>query len=663
MVELAVRAPVPATTPVPGVARRIDSSALSAWTLAFALVTYLSLRGGGYDVIVRSEAGVAVWWIVLLTALAGILPTRFGLRGWVAIALLAGFALWTGLAVGWSESAEQSVIELGRMAAYLGVLVLAIALQGHTAARHTINGLASAIGLVTVLAVLSRLHPQAFPANPDFQFLGPVSGRKLSYPLGYWNALADFSAMGFPLLLAVTVGGRTLAGRALAAATLPLVPVCVDLTLSRGGAIALGVGLVVFLVLTPRRLEALATIAVTAVAAAILLRATSERSALTTGLPTHAAIAQGTSLLWIALTVCLGVALLQVAISLAAEHLNRPALLAPDRRGTAIGAAAVVVVLIVLAVAANAPAKLSHAWHDFQQPSGVVTPGNENSIFTRLEAANGNSRYQFWQSAVHAAETHPWRGIGPGTFQFWWAQHATAPGFIRNAHSLYFETLAETGVIGLALLGGLLLWFIAVAVHRALTESPRLRLWLAGATAGLAVFMFSAAVEWVWQLAAIAAAALILGAVIVAGRDEPAEESPARARRAPVRPLLVVLAAVALGAVLVPFAGQLAIRRSQAAAARGDLATALADSHAAERLQPYAASAHLQEALVLEAAGRLGPAAAAARVATTDSPTDWTTWLTLARIDARRGATTAALAELRRARTLNYRSSLFATPP
>jgi O-antigen ligase len=658
-----------ATAPATGIARRIDARALSAWTLAFALVTYLALRGGGYDILVRSQAGVAVWWIVLLGALVGMLPTRFGLRGWVAIVLLAGFALWTGLAIGWSESAEQSVIELGRIAAYLGVLVLAIAVQGRTAARHTINGLASAIGLVTVLAVLSRLHPQAFPANPDFQFLGPVSGSKLSYPLGYWNALADFAAMGFPLLLAVAVGGRTLPGRGLAAATLPLVPVCVYLTISRGGAVALGVGVVVLLALTPRRLETLATLAVTAIAAAILLRATSERSALRTGLPTHAAIAQGTTLLWIAMIVCLGIGFLQVAIALAFAHLDRPAALVPDRRTTTKLALGLAAALIVVALAAGAPGKLTHAWHDFKQPSGVVTPGNENSIFSRLQAANGNSRYQFWQSAFHAAETHPWRGIGPGTFQFWWAQHATAPGFIRNAHSLYFETLAETGIIGIALLGGLLMWFVAVAVRRAFIEPPGLRLWLASATASLVVFLFSASVEWVWQLAAMAAAALVLGAVIVAGRDETDEPAPATrpswtrlTRPAVSRALLAGLALVALAAVLVPFGGQLAVRNSQLAAARGALTTALADSRAAERLQPYASSAYLQEALVLEAAGELDGAAVAARVATADSPTDWTTWLTLARIDARRGATTAALAELRQARRLNPLSTLFTVP-
>ena len=103
MVELAVRVPEPAPAPVLRISRRIDWPALAAWALAFVLVTYLSLRGGGYDIVARSQVGVAVWWIVWLGALAGLLPTRFGARGWVAVALLGGFAAWTGLAVSWTS--------------------------------------------------------------------------------------------------------------------------------------------------------------------------------------------------------------------------------------------------------------------------------------------------------------------------------------------------------------------------------------------------------------------------------------------------------------------------------------------------------------------------------------------------------------------------------
>jgi hypothetical protein len=147
--------------------------------------------------------------------------------------------------------------------------------------------------------------------------------------------------------------------------------------------------------------------------------------------------------------------------------------------------------------------------------------------------------------------------------------------------------------------------------------------------------------------------------VIVAGRDEALPTSDASRGSGVPRAVLAVLAVVALGAVLVPLAGELSIRESQSAASAGNLNAALRDSLAAQRVEPYAAAPRLQEALVLEAAGELGPAAAAARQATIAGPTDWTNWLTLARINARRGATNAALSDLRMARELNPRSILF----
>jgi O-antigen ligase len=642
-------------------AARVDPAVIAAWTLAFAVVAYLALSNGGYDTVVRSQVGVAVWWIVLLGALAGILPGRIGRAGWVAIGLLAGFALWTGLATGWSESAERSTIELGRVATYLGVLVLAIARQGRAAARHTINGLACAIGFVTVLAVLSRLHPRWFPANDHFEFLGPGSARKLSYPLNYWNTLASFAAMGVPLLLGVALGARTLAGQALAAALLPLSALCIYLTISRGGALALVVGLVVFLLFVPRRLDALGTLVVAGLGSAILLVAASQRDALQTGAATPTAIHQGTQLIWLAVIVCGGVALLQVALGLAARHLERPALLAPNRRTTLVAALALLVVVCVIGVGAGVPGTVNDRWRDFKAPAGTVAEGSQDNVFSRLQGANGNSRFQYWQAAKNANATDPWKGIGPGTFEFWWARHPTAPGFIRDAHTLYFETLAETGIIGFALLIGLLAFLLGTAVVRSLRASPAVRMSIAAAAGALAAFMTSASVEWVWEVGAIACAVMVLGAVILAGRDEPAldeQEADSSPRRLLPRLVVSVLAMAALGAVAVPLAGALATRDSQAAAADGQVVAALEASRTAERLQPYAATPRLQRALVLDQTGALPAAAAAARSATVDEPTNWRPWFVLARIEARRGEATAAVAALRTARRLNPRSAL-----
>lgn len=666
--EFAALAPARPWTFRDRVSVRVDAPAAAAWTSAFAIVAYLALRDGGYDTVVRSQVGVAVWWIVLLSALAGVLPGRIGQAGWVAIGLLGAFAAWTGLAVGWSGNAESTVVEFGRLAAYLGILVLAISLQGSTAVRHAINGLACAIGLITVVAVLSRLHPQAFPTVRYFHFLGPASARKLGYPLNYWNGLAALVAIGVPLLLAVAVDARTVTGRAVAAATLPVCALCLYLTVSRGGVLELAFALAVFLIAVPRRLEVTATLFISAAGAAILVWAASRRAAVTAGLPTPTEMHQGTQVLVLVVIVCAGVAFLQVAIALATGQLDRPALLSPGRRATAQRGLALVAVAVAIALAAGAPSRIAHAWHDFRQPTGVVTPGNTSSVFSRLSTANGNSRYQFWQAALHANETNPWVGIGPGTFRFWWAQHPTAPDFVLNAHSLYFETLAETGIVGLALLAGLLLWFVVIAVRRLLRAPPDQRLWLAAALGGLSAFLAAAAVEWVWQLAAIAASALILGAAIVAG----GEESPAggtlpnvagsTAGRLAPRAALAVLAIAGLGAVLLPMAGAVAVANSRAAAARGDLTAAYQDSVVAERLQPYAETPRLQEALVLEAAGELEPAAAAAHAATDRGRTDSGAWITLARIDARRGDTRAALAELRQARLLDPHSTLLRLP-
>ena len=640
-----------------------DAPALAAWTLAFTLVAYLALRNGGYDTVVRSEVAVAVWWLVLLGTLAGVLPARIGAAGWVAIGLLAAFAAWTGLAIGWSESAERSSIELGRVAAHLGVLVLAIMVQGRTAARTTVNGVACAIGLVTALAVLSRLHPQAFPANDHFEFLGPGSARKLSYPLNYWNALAAFAAMGAPLLLAIAIGARTLVGQALAAAALPLSALCIYLTISRGGILALAVGLAAFLALAPRRLEAAGTLALAGAGSAILLWGTSLRDALQDGTVTSAALHEGAQVLWIAAFVCGGVALAQVALGLAARHAHRPGVLEPGRRAMARRSLAALAAVAVVAAGAGAPARVADAWRDFTAPNGAVVAGSEDNVFSRLQAANGNGRYEFWHAALDAAETDPWRGIGPGTFEFWWARHATTPGFVRDAHTLYLETLAETGIVGFALLAGVLLWLIGMAVLRALRAPETLRLWTAAAAAGLAAFLTSAAFEWVWEVAALAMAAMLLAAVLLAGRDDPlriGEPEPVHPGSALARGALAALALAALVAILVPLAATLATRDSRAAAVLGHLDAAYTDSQTAQRLQPYGATPHVQQALVLERAGLLDAAAQAARAATRDEPTNWRTWLVLARLDARRGAIAPALDELRTAQRLNPRSMLFA---
>src|SRR5215207_1595820 len=218
-------------------ARHDLGPALVGSVLPFALVLHLALRGGGYDRVVYSEVGIAVWWVLLLGALVGVLPAaRISRAGWVALALLFGFVVWTALGITWSESAERSAAEAGRMAAYLGVFALALTAQDRDGTRRTINAVAAAIVLIGLLALLSRLHPAWFPPNDAAQHL-PEVGNRLNYPLDYWNGLAALMAIGIPLVLRAALHARHLAIQVLAAAALPAMALTAYYTFSRGGAV------------------------------------------------------------------------------------------------------------------------------------------------------------------------------------------------------------------------------------------------------------------------------------------------------------------------------------------------------------------------------------------------------------------------------------------
>jgi O-Antigen ligase len=104
---------------------------------------------------------------------------------------------------------------------------------------------------------------------------------------------------------------------------------------------------------------------------------------------------------------------------------------------------------------------------------------------------SGHGRTQLWRIAWHEGRDHPILGGGAGT----WPRRAVdelglaAPA---NAHSLYLETFAELGVVGLALLLG----FLALAVRR-------------DGTLVVAALAIAAAADWDWQLPAAAFPALI----------------------------------------------------------------------------------------------------------------------------------------------------------
>jgi hypothetical protein len=308
-----------------------------------------------------------------------------------------------------------------------------------------------------------------------------------------------------------------------------------------------------------------------------------------------------------------------------------------------------VLVGLVVAVAAGVPGRLSHTWHQFTVRTNDTTGDlNRPGRFTDV---NGHGRYQLWQAAVRASETHPWRGIGPGTYQFYWAQHRSISLFVHDAHSLYLQTLAELGIIGLVFVGGFLLWVLGAGAIRAIRAGPRSGATLAAATAACVAFAVSAAYEWVWQIAVLPLIVCVLAAVIFA--RAPGSDRAAPAVRLASRITAVVVAVLALVAIGIPLAATTALRQSQSDGQGTDLSGALKEARTAQRLEPGAGAPWLQEALVFEAERDYPAAAGAALKATTNEPINWSNWLVLSRIEAELGNPQASANAYGRVRLLN----------
>jgi len=137
--------------------------------------------------------------------------------------------------------------------------------------------------------------------------------------------------------------------------------------------------------------------------------------------------------------------------------------------------------------------------------------------------AAGN-RPWYWHVAWQEAAAHPVAGRGAGTFELAWLEKQPIPESVLDAHSLYLETLAELGVVGL----GLLLLALAPPLVAALRGAT------AAAAGGYVAFLFHAGVDWDWELPAVTLAGLFCGAAAL--QRPPPQDSPAPDVSIPSKP-------------------------------------------------------------------------------------------------------------------------------
>src|SRR4051812_12933751 len=86
----------------------------------FSILLYYALRGGSYDIVVRQEESLVLWWVLMLGWISGALPRfRAPRSSWLPLAGLALLIAWTVLSLGWTESDERTLAETARALHYL----------------------------------------------------------------------------------------------------------------------------------------------------------------------------------------------------------------------------------------------------------------------------------------------------------------------------------------------------------------------------------------------------------------------------------------------------------------------------------------------------------------------------------------------------------------
>ncbi len=651
---------MPAVAKIPEVreptGRIARAQVIAAWGIPATLIVFLALSNGGYGVVERSQIGIAMWWIVVGVTLISAFPSAGVSTGSrVAFALLAAFAAWNALSFIWTENAEHTAVEFGRVLTYLGCFAVAIGFQGRGHARHLLAGTAFGLTIICAIALLSRMEPNWFPARQTDQYLAIANiNRRLAYPLNYSGGIATLVTMTLPLLVVFAWSARSVVVRVLSAAAVPMAAVALWLT---GSGLLLAVswvGLLVFFVLCRERLPKAVSLLAGLLGGAALSFAVVHLSALDQGLTDSQALSQGDQLLGLTVVAMFAAGAVHLGVLSFARRHPAPNWMSPSpagRRRLQIGLAVIAVIAAATALGTGA---IGRGLDRFESRDNVAVDAPR---LTQITDLSSSGRYQQWQAALDAGRANPVTGIGPGNFEFWWARNGSYGGYVRDAHSLYLETFAELGAIGLLLLISFIA-AIAVASIRVLRRTThRERTMRAGAIGAAAAFLAAAGVDWMWELAVLPIAFLIVVAVAIS--PEPGRHP--RERRTPVGFRVGAVVAALLAIVLIgkPLAVTRELAASEASVGVNDLLTAYGDARDAQDAEPFASGPRLQQALVLERAGQLDDAVIAAEEAVDRAPTDWRPRLILARMQAEAGATAEALDTYRQARALNPRSTVF----
>jgi O-Antigen ligase len=576
---------------------------------------------------------VTVLAAVALFTRGGVLRER-PLLG-AAVAFFAVFTVWNAFTIVWADDPAAAWDGTNRTLLYLAVLVVFLVLPYEPRAVPVLLG-GYSLGTATLAGI--AIVRATTGTNPAQWY---IEGR-LAWPMDYANGNAAlFLAASWPALY---LASRREVPPVLRGAFLAATGVLVEASLlcqSRGSLFAVPIVAVLAFAFSPGRLRLLLALALVATAVGVAGPTLLDvydvvLHQLDSDVPVDAR--------WLVLATCAALFVVGTALGLADRAVTVPRAVA---RALAVALSAVALTAVVVGTIAllasygDPRAQVSGGWDDFKS-------GRRDDYRTfHFVSGLGSNRYDLWRVALLDFERAPVVGIGADNYARSYIAERRYLEEPLYPHSLPLRLLSQTGIVGTLLFTGFLACMLAAAWQAMRRATGFFRGVAVAALALTAYWLLHGAVDWFWEIPALAAPAL--AALAFAVRVAPVVGGP------PGRLLKIGAVAAALVAVATALPAYLAARNVTDAAEQwpSDPQLAFDRLELARKLNPLSDEPDVITAIIAQRLHDPSRERTAWSRALERNPDNWYALLKLSLLDLSAGKREAALRRVAAARQIN----------
>ena len=515
-----------------------SQAAVAAWSVLVIMLmeAFAVFHNGAYFQDAMTLCVAISWTVVLLLLFAsrGIILSKWGAMQMALLGLACAFWLWVGLSLLWSISRDATWIEFNRTGGYVALLFSGIVVGRYSFARR----LAVVLFLIVVTAAaIYGLGPKALPATIDnLDDMG-----RIAVPIGYVNAMGLLMALGYVFSIYISAARDFHWGlRIFSVLAAPLILACMFFTTSRGAAIALVFGFIVFFALVPMRLRSFgATMLSVFPVLFIAIWANGQDTLMKDSVALEDRLVAATSLRLYLLFAVVGAGAVFVVALLAGANVNFPTF------AKKFAGAAIIITLLLTTITgimlfvSSQPSIVDWADNAYQT-FRYSNPSKSGAA--RFLDMSSSGRWLIWEEAIDNLRDNPVKGTGGQSFPLVHLMRRESDEvFVKQPHGHPFQLLAELGLVGFMLSMAFMTVSLAYCTLLICRLCDRWERALAGAILSMiVVYLIHAAYDWDWNIFALTMVWFFFTGILVgwprpAGgsiRPEDSGNGPLRAARA-----------------------------------------------------------------------------------------------------------------------------------